>query len=678
MDYSSDLRLAVLKNLSVPIWVFDADDLKIVWANPDALKFWNASSEADLYQRELSKDISASVKKHLVQTKIDCLASGQSVTQNWTLYPDGVPQNSEAVISSIEFPDGSSALLIHILYERRDETSDTLRSAQALMHTSVMISLYDEDHSLLYANPAARSIAVTNNESLNQKINRISDLKNVLEMLNVEGICDTEVEVNTINGPVWHSMNLQRSLDPVTGKFAILLSSTDITDRRKAQQDAYRLAYTDSLTGLPNRFALLKYLKRICESTDCEFGLLFLDLDRFKIVNDSLGHLIGDRLLNEVGKRLSKIMENRPGIVARLGGDEFVVISEDQCSRESLAWLANSVLENLGQDVYVDGHNISIIPSVGICIAPSDGDNATTLMQHADVAMYHSKAHKSGYAFFEPAMNQDFEKRLQIENDLVKAIKENQFELYYQPKISAKDFSITGMETLIRWNHPTKGMVNPVEFIPIAEETGLINDIGDWVIKQAMEQQKIWQEMGYRIVVSINISPVQFANSGLVDFITSSAAETGCETELVEFEITESLLLDDHSLVTDILDSLSLQGFRVALDDFGTGYSNLAYLSHYPLTCLKIDRQFVMDTKQTAILEMVIRMGKALNLSVVAEGVETEEQIKRLVENNCDELQGYYFSKPMPVMQATDYITNYDVDFHSNVHSLRERPDKAA
>lgn len=678
MDYSSDPRLAVLKHISVPIWVFDTDNLKIVWANSNALEFWNAQTESELYERELAKDISSSVRKHLVQTKIDCLVTGKSVTENWTLYPEGKPQNGEAVMSPIEFPDGGSALLIHIVYERKDETSDTLRSAQALVHTSVLISLYDEDNSLLYANPAARSVAVSTNETLNQKIRHKSDLRNVLVMLNMVGSCDTEIEVNTINGPVWHSMNLQHSRDPVTGKKAILLSSIDVSDRRKAQQEAFNLAYTDSLTGLPNRIALLEHLNHNCIDGTTEFGLLFLDLDRFKLINDSLGHLIGDRLLNEVGKRLTKILEKSGGLVARLGGDEFVVVVEDLCTRECLSDLASNILQVLGNDFCVDGHNISILPSIGICLAPVDGDNATTLMQHADVAMYSAKATKAGFSFFEAEMNLHAEKRLEIEHDLLKAIKEQQFELYYQPKISAKNYSITGMEALIRWVHPTKGIISPVDFIPVAEETGLITQIGEWVIKAAMEQQKTWQLMGHRIVVAVNVSPVQFSNAGLVDYINLCADETGCDPELIEFEITESLLLGDHSLVTDILAALSTQGFRLALDDFGTGYSNLAYLGNYPLTCLKIDRQFVMDIKQTAILEMVIRMGKMLGLSVVAEGVETVEQINWLKENDCDELQGFYFSRPMSKNQATKYITHYDDASHSINQHLENQCAKAA
>lgn len=677
MPYAQDPRLVMLENVRVPAWVFDPEELCILWANPSALRFWNAKSKDDLYSRNYSTGISTSVRHHLLQTQKDCLSTGKTVSETWTLYPEGVPQTSEAVLSAMVFEDGSNALLVHIIYERKDETSDTLRSAQALMHTSAMISLYDDDFSLLYSNPAARSQATNVNESLDQKFGNECALNDITNMLSMIGSYDTEMEVKTKYGSVWHSMTFQRSPDPVTGKHAILLSAIDISDRKKAQQEAVTLAYTDSLTKLPNRIALLEYLNGLCANRARKFGLFFLDLDRFKVINDSLGHLTGDNLLVEVGSRLSKIMENRGGLVSRLGGDEFVLVVDELGGRENLSEFAEDILDALGKDFSIAGHNISTLPSVGICGAPTDGDNPTTLMQHADIAMYAAKATKSGYCFFDMTMNQHAEKRLELEGDLATAIKENQFQLYYQPKISSKDYTITGMEALIRWIHPSKGIISPDEFIPIAEETGFINKIGDWAIKEAMEQQKRWMTMGQQVIVSVNVSPVQFASGSLVDNIIAAAKATGCEPSLVEFEITESLLLGDSSSITDILSSLSEIGFKIALDDFGTGYSNLAYLGKYPLNCLKIDRQFIMDTEQTAILEMVIKMGRALGLKVVAEGVETIEQINLLRKHRCDELQGYYFSKPLPKALATDYIANYEAPI-SHVDQVAQMLDKAA
>ncbi len=663
MKVISDPRLSVLESVKIPFWIFDVQSLRIRWANKEALAYWKASSADEISVRDFSKDISVSVKNHLQGVLNDCIETGESRTESWTLYPEGVPHTAEAVLSP--FVQGDySALLVHIVYERKDETSDTLRSAQALMHTSAMITLYDESGTLLYSNPAARAVAKYPNERLDQKLASPKDLLDINVLLKSTGSCAMEVQVRTSSGVVWHSMNLQRSLDPVTGNYAILCSCIDISDRKKAQQEAITLAYTDSLTGLPNRVALLEHLNKLCVEGRQQFGILYLDLDRFKVVNDSLGHQIGDHLLKEIGSRLKSIMEHRVGIVSRLGGDEFVVVLEESCDREQVREIAAQVHDTLSEDVQIEGFNISIAPSLGICMYPFDGNSTTTLMQHSDVAMYAAKALKSGYQFFKPAMNVHAEKRLELEHDMVIAIKENQFELYYQPKISCDSNSISGMEALIRWIHPEKGMISPADFVPIAEETGLINKIGAWVIHEAMSQQASWKKQGFEVVVALNVSPVQFALDDFVSYIDSAAELTGSDPSLIEFEITESLLLGDDSGIKETLDSLHQRGYPIALDDFGTGYSNLAYLSAYPLTSLKIDQQFVMDIKQTAILTMIIGMGKMLNLKLVAEGVETIEQLKWLQIAGCDELQGYFFSKPMPASDATDFISSYDVTAH--------------
>jgi len=678
MKQLTDPRLDVLEHIKIPFWLFDVENLNIVWANQQGLRFWCANTFEEISRRDFSKDISVTVKNHLLQVKRDCIETGQSVCENWTLYPNNIPQNGEVVLSPFIFDDGESALLIHLVLERKYETSDTLRSAQALMHTSAMISLYDEDHNLLYSNPSARAISSTTNERLDDKIVHSNDLHEIAMMLNSVGACDKEILVNTPRGNVWHSTNFQKSMDPVTGKHAILCSSIDISDRKKAQQEAYTLAHTDALTGLPNRMALFEHLNRLCVDANHDFGLLFLDLDRFKIVNDSLGHTIGDMLLKEVGNRLKHFIRSHSGLVSRLGGDEFVIIIQDSGDKVYMHQVLNDVLDVLGKDVSIEGYNIPLTPSIGVCLYPADGDNSTTLMQHADVAMYSAKAAQMGYQFFEPSMNKQAEKRLELEHDLLNAIKEEQFELYYQPKVSSTDYRITGMEALIRWIHPEKGIISPADFIPVAEETGLINKIGEWVIREAMTQQSIWGNSAFDIVVAINISPVQFRNPELLALIRHYAQETKCNTRCIEFEITESLLLGDSNHVTELLDELSSEGYRIALDDFGTGYSNLAYLSDYPLTCLKIDQQFVMNIKQTAILSMVIKMGKMMNLKLVAEGVETVQQIAWLKQAQCDELQGYYFSKPLPASEATTFIKTYEFPSSDQVDFVERQLRKAA
>ncbi len=661
--FPSDSSLSVMESLRIPVWVFDVDRMRILWANREALSFWNAESLQQLRNRDMSVDMSVSVRKRLLQTRDDCGADNSSKSENWTVYPKGVPQTAEVVMSAFALTEGRTALLVHLLYERKDETSDTLRSAQALLHTSAMISLYSGELELLYSNPAARSIAVKVTERLDEKICRAQDLEFIKHELAQHGNCDVEFEVNTIYGTVWHSMNFQLSPDAVSGKKAILLSATDITERRKAQREAYVLAYTDSLTGLSNRIALLEYLNRLSARENAGYGLLFLDLDRFKLVNDSLGHAIGDKLLVEVAHRLRQCLQGRRGFISRLGGDEFVMVLEDKFDKKSSAAMAEQVLETMGAVIALEGYQLSISPSIGICMFPENGESTTAIMQHADVAMYSAKSSSSGYCFFDKSMNQNMEARLELETDLVTALSDDQFEVYYQPKICTRTDTVVGMEALIRWMHPEKGKINPLDFISIAEETGLIVKIGEWIMREAMSQQRKWTDQGYPVTVSINISPIQFKSTSLVESITAALDYAQCDPSHIEFEITESTLLGEAEMVFQTLDRLSTMGLKLALDDFGTGYSNLAYLRKYPLTCLKIDRQFVQDVDQTAILEMILRMGRVLGLSIVAEGVETIEQISWLKHHDCDILQGFFFSHPLPEPEATRYLAEYTSTF---------------
>jgi diguanylate cyclase (GGDEF)-like protein len=651
-----DPRLAVLKDMQIPVWIFDVDDSRIRWANSPALAHWRANSPEELYRRDFATDMSVSVRERLRQIRAECVAQGNTFSENWTLYPDNEPHTVEAVMSAFELSSDRAGLMIQIIEEVRHASSETLRSAQALLHTSAMISLYDDELNLLYSNPAARAIACCDGQSLPELLVEPSDLLTLLGQIDKHGSCDLEAQVCTRTGTAWHSLNVRTSPDSVTGQRSLLVSSYDITDRRNAQREVYLLASTDSLTGLPNRLALMEHLQQLCDSDSGRFAVLFLDLDRFKLVNDSLGHAVGDRLLQAVASRLNRCADEYRGFVSRLGGDEFVIVLNGFESSAATALVAQCVLDSLDCNFDVDGHQMGIQPSIGICLYPAHGDCGTTLMQHADVAMYAAKQARTGYRFFNSRMNDNLQSRLELERDLTEAIRRQEFELYYQPKISAQDGRISGMEALVRWFHPDKGMISPLQFISIAEETGKIISIGHWVMREAMIQQREWARQGYDICISVNVSAVQINSHGFVQSVVECLREVGCDAGKIEFEITESLLLADSGYVLQILHDLSALGVRLAIDDFGTGYSNLAYLQKYPLHCLKIDRTFLVDMEQTAILEMILTMGKMLGLSVVAEGVETDQQISWLRDHHCDELQGFYFSKPVSVGEATRYI----------------------
>jgi len=656
-----DVRLEPLSFLHIPVWVFDVDELRIVWANDSALTFWGADSIDTLQQRDMSDGMSVSVHKRLRQYQADCTQYRETYTELWTVYPNDMPQTAEVVFSPFVLSTGKDVLMIHLLNERHQVNSGTLHSTQALMHTSAMISMYNTDLKLIYSNPAARSISIAEGVSLTEQLVNPNDLPAILNALQEHGSCEMECCVNTLEGEAWHSMTIQLSPDSVTGSESILVSATDITARREAQQQAITQAYTDSLTGLPNRMALLETVGQqitLCEQHDSQFALIFLDLDRFKLVNDSLGHSVGDRLLQAFAVRLSHCLGNS-ATVARLGGDEFVVIVPSVEQRDSVANLAQSLTVELSEPLLISGRKLRLSPSMGICLFPGDGKTTTALMQHADVAMYDAKARNCGYRFYEPLMGKITRNRLDLETDLAAAIEEDQFELFYQPKVDAASGQIIGAEALIRWIHPERGMVSPLEFISITEETGMIVPLGRWVMKRAICDQVRWQKLGYAVPVSINISPKQFLSTDFTADFTQILNQAGAEPGMVDLEITESLLIADKELVLNIMEQLNRIGVGFSLDDFGTGYSNLSYLHKYPLDCLKIDRSFLRDMNETALLELVLGMGKLMDLRVVAEGVENIEHIRWLQKHGCDELQGFYFSKPLPLTNWLEFLTEY-------------------
>ena len=667
MNYSMDDKLVLLERIGIPVWVFDVDHSRIVWSNKGGLEYWNSESVDELRARDLSRDMSPTVRMRLLQYQEDCLQHDKTFSEDWTLYPGGVPQASRVTFSHYELADGRAGLLVQILGQISESTSTTLHSAQALFHTSAMIQLYDHNLVRIYTNPAARSIAVPGSETLDAFICNAADLEEIQKQLSSHRSCDVEFEVNTVEGVRWHALNIQESPDPVTGHRTLLVSSTDVTDRRIAQAKALSQAYSDSLTGLPNRVALLDHMHKQlgkCEETGLYFSVLFLDLDRFKLVNDSLGHSVGDALLIAVADKLIDAT-GADATVARLSGDEFVIVTREHESVSAEAQTRNRIINNIVKgtsgSMTIDGHTLRVSPSIGVSHYPGDGTSVTALLQNADIAMYAAKSAGCGYKSYESGMSQCTLDRLALETDLVLALESNQFELYYQPKLNCKSFAVAGVEALIRWNHPQRGMISPFDFIPVAEETGMIFQIGEWVMRQAMRDQVRWKAMGYDLSVAINISPKQFMANDLAERIERSIVDTGVDPEYLNIEVTESMLIVDETYVYDLLNSLSHKGIKISIDDFGTGFSNLANLQKYPVSCLKIDRGFV-NAKQTVLLEIILEMGNKLGMTVVAEGVETMDQIRWLRKHQCDELQGFFFSKPLPFDEITSFISSHQTD----------------
>jgi len=459
---------------------------------------------------------------------------------------------------------------------------------------------------------------------------------------------------NGENFPVWISISgVHNKEGAITHYFSVF---TDLTERKNAEQQIYRLAYYDPLTGLPNRARLHTLLRQAlleAQRTKTHGAILFIDLNRFKQINDSLGHAHGDTLLKEVAKRLSATLRGED-IIARIGSDEFVISLVGMARHEDASIVAQKILDSLSLPIMVEGHELQISASIGISIYPDDGDDAETLIKNADVAMDRAKQGEAhdGYVFFSPDMNQRTLERLKLESNLRRALERNELTLHYQPQLNLQSGKIIGAEVLLRWNHPGTGMISPGEFIPLAEETGLIVPIGQWILETVCARNKEWQRAGLPIVkLAVNISAKQF-RPDLPRIVAETLARHELDARFLELEITESMIMQNVEGVIAMMDDFQLLGISLSLDDFGTGYSSLSYLKRFPIDKLKIDQSFVrgvtQDADDEAITKAIISLSRNLGLRVIAEGVETEEQLAFIRSAGCEEIQGYYYSRPLP------------------------------
>jgi diguanylate cyclase (GGDEF)-like protein len=428
---------------------------------------------------------------------------------------------------------------------------------------------------------------------------------------------------------------------------------------KRANDELQRLALHDPLTQLPNRVLLEDRIDQAiahAERGKFKCAVLFVDLDRFKMVNDSLGHFAGDELLRAVASRLQTVVRGED-TVSRLGGDEFVILLRDVTGPDNASEVADKILHALREPFRIQEQELYITPSMGISVSPLHGDTAQMLITRADAAMYSAKqAGRNNCRMYSSSMSTFFPQRLMLENDLRRALGRRELELYYQPTVDIVDGRVVGMEALLRWKHPHRGLLLPDEFIPLAEETGLILPIGRWIITEACAQNKAWQLAGpHELRVAVNISGVQFRHKDLLDTVAHALASSNLAPECLELEITETVVMQNPSEAIATLEKLSQMGVQIAIDDFGTGYSSLSYLKRFPLDKLKIDRSFIRDVSSdmddAAIVRATIGLAHNLRLRVVAEGVETEDQLQFLRSLGCDEYQGYYKSKPLPAAE---------------------------
>ncbi|KTD16304.1 bifunctional diguanylate cyclase/phosphodiesterase [Legionella jordanis] len=557
-----------------------------------------------------------------------------------------------------------------------DELRIRERAIEASTHAVVIIDITRVNQPIIYVNKAFERITgYTEKQALGQNLSQITGSK--IDQVNQKRLDlaireereeTVELECYRRNGELYWS---ELSVAPVRDSFGknrhFVCIINDITQRREMEKQLVRQATHDSLTELPNRVLLMDRVEQAilqAKKKKCILAFLFLDLDRFKMTNDTLGHSIGDKLLQAVSNRLL-IATNDFDTVARLGGDEFVVLLPELHSEVQAEQMAQEILHLLEKPFQIDQHSLKITGSIGISYYPKDGKDYESLMKAADLSMYHAKdSGRNSYRVYEPEMNRRVINHMQLDNALRDAMKKNELYLVYQPLIDLKKQEIVGFEALLRWKSHLLGQVSPAEFIGMAEENGLIIDIGRWVLEQACTQTLKWHQQGYKdLSIAVNISGRQFRQSRLPDVISDVLKQTGLAPKYLELELTESLLVDDIEHAVETMYQLKDMGMKLVIDDFGTGYSSLSYLKQFPVDKLKIDRSFITELvnrdNDAAIARAIINLGHSLNLEVLAEGVETELQKDFIVNHGCDYAQGYYFKKPGTPEALEDFLKHY-------------------
>jgi diguanylate cyclase (GGDEF)-like protein/PAS domain S-box-containing protein len=475
--------------------------------------------------------------------------------------------------------------------------------------------------------------------------------------------------INKHGHEVWVHWSVSMVRDQYSKSVHLIFQIQDITDRKLAEQQLHHDAFHDALTGLPNRALFMDHLKlavaRSLRRDKEMFAVLYLDLDRFKIINDSLGHTIGDQLLVGIADRLQKNL--RPGdTVARLGGDEFTILIEDITEEKEAVQVAERIQKELSVPFTLSGREVFTTVSMGIAPSSTGYERAEDILRDADTAMYRAKSlGKARYEIFDKAMHARAINILQMETDMRRALEREEFLLYYQPIVSLEDFRLRGFEALVRWQHPERGFISPIDFIPVAEETGMIIPLGEWVLHEACRQMNRWQTsfpLDHPLFISVNLSSKQFSQNTLITAISDILKGTGVRPQSVKLEITESVVMENIETATGMLRELRDIGVQLAIDDFGTGYSSLSYLHRFPIDTLKIDRSFVTrmtdNTENAEIVRTIVVLAQNLGMDVVAEGVETNEQLALLQKLGCENGQGYYFSKPVPSDSAEKIIAD--------------------
>ena len=649
----------------------------IIDANPASLRLFRCAEKTALVGKTLLDFSPAEQPSGESSVMADASQSAQNFLDGNHRYewefglPDGATFWAEVLLTSVTLDHAFlSYAVLRDISARKATESTLLMAAQVFENSRDAIAITDRAHRVLAVNQAFSDITgfapltIVGAElpNLRTSEHEPSFYQKIWDYVAANDHWEGEVWSVRQSGeeyPVWVALTAIRdNADQVINYMAIL---SDITERKRVEEHHRYLAEHDFLTDLPNRVLFLDRLHQALASArrkQTKVAVMFVDLDRFKGINDSFGHHVGDAVLKEVAARLTGCVRG-VDTVSRQGGDEFVVILADIGGADQAAHVAGSVMQAVAQPVqYGDGLKLSLSVSIGISLYPDDGDDLDTLLRHADVAMYHAKqTGRNAFSFFNAKMNAHVIERVQMENKLRLALSNNEFELAYQPAINIASGMTIGVEALLRWRHPERGLLLPGQFMAIAEETGLMVPIGNWVLRQACLQAAKWHQAGFPVVMAVNMSSGQFIHDHVMENVDAALAESGLEAAFLDLEIKEDVIMSNNEKAIATVKALRARGVQLTIDDFGTGFSSLSHLRRFPLSKLKIDRSFVDDiTRQpadAAIILAIIAVARSLKLRVLAEGVETAEQLLFLQQHGCDEYQGYYASMAMPEPDLT-------------------------
>lgn len=674
------------ENIPDPIFRYDTN-AKRIYVNPAVEKISGISSDKLLGQEPTQTMLVSSKESELIKNSILKVIK--------TAKPDTVevifnaPDGKKIYYQDNHIPEfGPDGKVESVLTIVRDVTAERMLATREEMFRTLaenspdIIMRYDEEANRIYANPAfAEQTGIPKELILNHKpetqwgvyfkmLNMTgSEYQNKIKQIIKTGeseMLSTESIILATGEYIAHEVQIVAERDTNAKIIGALAIGRNITERKNIEKRIEFMSQHDALTGFANRILAKERTEQIIAQAKRKgnnVAILFLDLDEFKSVNDSLGHSAGDTLLKMVAMRLQECIR-ASDTISRQGGDEFLIILPDINEMSEIERIANKLLQEFKQSFNVSNNMIATSASIGIALYPDDGENFEQLLQSADAAMYKAKeSGKNNYRFYTQQMKNDLVGSFQIQNDLKDAIKNKEFVLYYQPQIDLKYNKIIGVEALIRWQHPTQGMIPPLNFISIAESSGLIVEIGEWVLLEACRQAALWNKEGKDIIVAVNISAVQFKRGNLKEVIKNALHVTGLDPQYLELELTESILINDTENVLEAVQVIKELGIKLSIDDFGTGYSSLSYLKRFAVDKLKIDQSFVRDLindkDDASIVKTIIQMAKSFNLRSIAEGVENKEVLAIIEKFGCDEVQGYHFAKPMAIGEFEKYYHNY-------------------